>query len=137
MNVLAELVLKSYKPLELEEGMLFINKIVRTGFLELFELEEIPEDEEKFITLHGYPVEPYIIMLDENNSTIILATPDQIGWWYEEEDNEYRDLYLEDLNCIINDYEGMLEIVFEEEEGEIMLIEDKVLIKFVNQEEEE
>jgi hypothetical protein len=88
MYIDAELVLKSYKPLKLEEGMLFVNKIARTDAVELFILEEIPEDAETFLVTHGYPIELYIIqheLLNNTSTPVILATPEQIGWWdYEE-----------------------------------------------------
>jgi hypothetical protein len=76
----AEIVLKSYLPLELEEGMLFTNRIsvgVIEPYIELFKLEEIPEDPDTFMSKHGAPVQMWIIDGDDE----ILATPEQIGWW--------------------------------------------------------
>ena len=100
MYIDAELVLKSYKPLELEEGMFFVNKIVRTDDIELFILEEIPEDEETFLVTHGYPIELYVIqheLLNNTETPIILATPEQIGWWDDDDSDEFTEISLEKI----------------------------------------
>ena len=50
----AEISLSSYLPSELEVGMLFTNRIsvgVIDPYVELFELEEIPEDADAFINI--------------------------------------------------------------------------------------
>lgn len=52
----AEISLSSYLPDELQEGMLFINRIsvgVVEPYIELFELEEVPEDADAFMAKHG------------------------------------------------------------------------------------
>jgi len=48
----AEISLSSYLPDELQEGMLFTNRIsvgVVEPYIELFELEEVPEDADTFM----------------------------------------------------------------------------------------
>ena len=78
----AEISLSSYLPPELEEGMLFINRIsvgVIDPFIELFELEELPEDSDAFMAKHGCPVE--LLIIDESGN--LLASHDEIGWWDE------------------------------------------------------
>lgn len=110
MFALAELVLKSYKPVKLEPGMWFIQKF-RTGtrweHSELFELKQVPANEQEFIDKNGYPVEPYIIGEDDQ----ILAEPDEIGWWDEgEHTDEYRDITLKDINFILNEFDGEVAI---------------------------
>ena len=113
MFILAELVLKSYKPTKLEPGMWFVQKF-QTGtkweLSEVFVLDKVPQDEQDFINRNGYPVHPYIIGEDDE----ILAEPEEIGWWDEgEETDEYRDITINDINLIINDFDG--EIVIEGE----------------------
>jgi len=113
MFILAELVLKSYKPTKLEPGMWFVQKF-QTGtkweHSEVFVLDKVPQDEQDFINRNGYPVHPYIIGEDDE----ILAEPEEIGWWDEgEETDEYRDITINDINLIINDFDG--EIVIEGE----------------------
>jgi len=113
MFILAELVLKSYKPTKLEPGMWFVQKF-QTGtkweLSEVFVLDKVPQDEQDFINRNGYPVHPYIIGEDDE----ILAEPEEIGWWDEgEETDEYRDITINDVNLIINDFDG--EIVIEGE----------------------
>jgi hypothetical protein len=127
----AEIVLKSYLPLELEEGMLFINRIsvgIMEPYIELWELEEIPDDIDAFMSINGAPVELFVICDDE-----ILATHDEIGWWDEGEDtDELRDISLEDINFILRDCEGYVDIDIEEDTDDLIpvMYEDKIVLGF-------
>jgi hypothetical protein len=79
----AEISLSSYLPSELEEGMLFINRIsvgVIDPYVELFEIEEVPEDQDAFMAKHGAPVELVILINDGD----VIASHDEIGWWDDE-----------------------------------------------------
>jgi hypothetical protein len=133
----AEFVLMSYLPDELEEGMLFINRIsvgVMEPYIELFELKEIPEDPDEFMAKHGSPVQMWII--DDNED--VLATPEQIGWWDEGEHVEdYREITLDDINFIIRDLDGYVDIMIDdEEESPTPLIgEGKVILSLADDEE--
>jgi hypothetical protein len=125
----AEIVLKSYLPSELEAGMLFINRIsvgVIEPYVELFELEELPEDPDAFMAKHGVPVELAIIDDDED----LLATHDEIGWWDEgEHTDELRDITLDDINYLLRECEGYVDIQIEDEEDFfVVFIEDKVVL---------
>jgi hypothetical protein len=132
----AELVLKSYKPLELEEGMLFVNKIARTDVVELFILEELPDDEETFVVTHGYPMEPYIVFDAFSTTPIILAIPEQIGWWDDGDDvDDLREISIEEINNIISQFDGLLEIYLEDDDNPL-LVENKVMIRYLTDEEE-
>jgi hypothetical protein len=131
----AELVLKSYKPLKLEEGMLFVNKIARTDVVELFILEEIPDDEETFVVTHGYPMEPYVVFDAFSTTPIILAIPEQIGWWDDVDDvDDLREISIEEINNIINQFDGLLEIYLEDDDP--LLVENKVMLRYLTDEEE-
>ena len=71
----AEFAIESYLPDELQEGMLFINRIsvgVVEPYVELFELEELPEDHDAFMAKHGAPVE--LVIIDDEEE--ILASHD-------------------------------------------------------------
>jgi hypothetical protein len=129
----AEISLSSYLPSELEEGMLFINRIsvgVIEPYIELFELEEIPDDMDEFMAKHGAPVE--LIIIDENNN--VLARHDEIGWWDEGEDtDEYRDVTLDDINYLLQEFEGYVDIEYDE--YGVVFIEDKVVLSLVPDEE--
>ena len=138
MYIDAELVLKSYKPLKLEEGMRFVNKIARTNAVELFILEEIPDDEETFLVTHGYPIELYVIqheLLNNTETPIILATPEQIGWWDDDDSDEFTEISLEKINNIISQFTGLLEIYIDEETNAPLLVENKVVLKYLTDEE--
>ena len=129
----AEISLSSYLPSELEVGMLFINRIsvgVIEPYIELFELEEIPEDPDAFMAKHGAPVE--LVIIDENNN--VLARHNEIGWWDEGEDtDEYRDVTLDDINYILQEFEGYVDIEYDE--YGVVFIEDRVVLSLVPEEE--
>jgi hypothetical protein len=124
----AEIVLKSYLPLELEEGMLFVNRIfigVVEPYVELWQLEEIPEDIDEFMAKHGAPVE--LLIIDEDGN--VLATDEEIGWWDEGEDtDELRDITLDDINLVLRAWEGYLAIEIDEETETPVIMEDKVVL---------
>jgi hypothetical protein len=135
----AEIVLKSYLADELEEGMLFTNRIsvgVIEPFIELFELEEIPEDPDAFMAKHGCPVELAIVDEDEN----VLASHEEIGWWDEgEHTDELRDITLDDINYILRELDGYVDIETDDEEEFIdpIIIEGRVVLALMPEELEE
>lgn len=135
MWVPAEIALKSYLPPELEVGMLFANKIsvgVIEPYVELFELEELPEDADAFMAKHGAPVE--VIIIDPDNGNV-HATQDYIGWWDDGDDvDEYREVTLDDINYLLREFEGYVDIEFDDDE-DIIIIEDKVVLSLVPDEE--
>ena len=124
----AEIVLRSYLPPELEVGMLFTNRIsvgVMEPYIELFELEEIPEDPDAFMAKHGVPVELAII----DNDGELLATHDEIGWWDEgEHTDELRDITLDDINYILRELDGYVDVEYDEVEDDFVIIDDKVVL---------
>lgn len=127
----AEFVLKSYLPDELKVGMLFANRIcvgVLEPYIELFDIEEIPEDQDAFMAKHGAPIE-LGILIDEKD---IVATHDQIGWWDEgEESDEYREITLDDINYLLREFDGCVDIDIDIDDESIVLIEDKVVLSFM------
>ena len=129
----AEIAVKSYLPPELEVGMLFVNRIsvgVIDPFIELFELEELPEDPDAFMSRHGVPIE--LAIIDESGN--LLASHDEIGWWDEGDDSdEYRDITLEDINYLLREFDGYVDIEYDEDEG-VTIIEDKVVLSLVPEE---
>ena len=130
----AEISLSSYLPPELEVGMLFVNRIsvgVMDPFIELFELEELPEDPDAFMSKHGCPVE--LAIIDENEN--LLASHDEIGWWDDgEHTDELRDITLDDINYLLREFDGYIDIEYDEDEG-IVFMEDKVVLSLVPDEE--
>ena len=132
----AEIAVKSYLPPELEVGMLFINRIsvgVIEPFIELFELEEIPEDPDAFMAKHGCPVE--LLIIDEDGD--LLASHNEIGWWDDgEHSDEYRDITLDDINYLLREFDGYVDIQIEDEEDFfVVFIEDKVVLSLQPDEE--
>lgn len=127
----AEIVLKSYLPLELEEGMLFVNRIfigVVEPYVELWELEEIPEDMDDFMSKNGAPVE--LAIIDDEGR--VIATHDEIGWWDEGEDtDELRDVTLDDINYILRELDGYVDIEYDEIDDDFVVYEDKIVLSIV------
>jgi hypothetical protein len=134
-----EISFSSYLPDELEEGMLFINRIsvgVIEPYIELFELEEIPEDMDEFMSKHGAPVD--ILIIDDGD---IIASHDQIGWWDEGDDtDELRDITLDDINYILRELEGCVDIQIEDDDEDAfipVMYEDKIVLSLVPDDDEE
>jgi hypothetical protein len=122
----AEISLSSYLPKELEEGMLFINRIsvgVIEPYIELWELEEVPEDMDEFMSKNGAPVE--LVIIDDEGG--ILASHDEIGWWDEGVDSdEYRNITLDDINYLLRELDGYVDI--QVDEYGVVLLEDRVIL---------
>ena len=131
----AEISLSSYLPPELEVGMLFINRIsvgVMDPYIELFELEEVPEDADAFMAKHGAPVQ--LVIIDDEGG--ILASHDEIGWWDDGDDSdEYRDVTLDDINYLLRELDGYVDI--EVDEYGVIHIEDKVILTLAPEEDDE
>ena len=130
----AEFAIESYLPDELEVGMLFTNRIsvgVIDPYIELFELEDIPEDLDAFMAKNGAPVK-IIIVDDEAN---VIATHDEIGWWDDGDDtDEYREVTLDDINYLLRELDGYIDIEVDENYG-VVLIEDRVVITLASEDE--
>lgn len=134
----AEIAVKSYLPPELEVGMLFTNRIsvgVIEPFVELFELEEIPEDPDVFMAKYGVPVKLGILINDKD----IIATHEEIGWWDEgEHTDELRDITLDDINYLLREFDGYVDIEIDDEEEDSVypiIMEGKVVLSLVPDEE--
>ena len=130
----AEISLSSYLPDELQEGMLFTNRIsvgVVEPYIELFELEEVPEDADAFMAKHGAPVE--LVIIDDEGD--LLASHDEIGWWDDGDDSdEYRDVTLDDINYLLRELDGYVDILVDDEYGPILL-EDRIILSLAPEDE--
>jgi hypothetical protein len=114
MHHIAEIVLKSYMPKQLEIGMWFITKInpgTLKEYTEIWALNTHPRETlEEFIVKNGAPVEPYLIY-DEQ----VLAEPHEIGWWDEGDHvDELRDIELADINFILSEWDGFVDVEIDE-----------------------
>ena len=126
-----EIVLKSYLPFTLEEGMLFVNRIsvgIMEPYVELWALEEVPEDADAFMATNGAPVELFIIDDDEE----LLATEEELGWWDEgQHTDELREISLDDINYLLRECDGYIDIEIsdETEDPGVILFEDRVILR--------
>jgi hypothetical protein len=138
----AELVYKNYMPDELTSGMLFM-KILHPGtvkeLVELWTLDRVPQDKDKFLSENGAPVELFII--DEEGE--ILAEPDEIAWFdLGEAFMTLTDISLKELNIILNEHDGLVEIEINDEDYEEGYVSptlqmDKVTLRFLTDYDEE
>jgi hypothetical protein len=146
MFIEALMVFKSYKPLKLEKGMLFL--VQQPRFKEIVKLDRVPANEEEYVKINGYPVEPYIIDLVNPNLSqdeVIFATPDQIGWFDEGEwCDELCDIEVRHFNRIIEGYDGyvLIEVDYDEEADDEdmlspVLYNNKVTISYADLEDED
>ena len=130
----AEISLSSYLPSELEEGMLFVNRIsvgVIDPYIELWELEKVPDDMDEFLAKNGAPVE--ILIIDDQGQ--ILASQDEIGFWDDGDDvDEYRDVTLDDINFLLRELDGYVDIEFDE--YGVFIIEDRVVLSLAPEEDD-
>ena len=123
MYILAKLVFEHYIPEQLEKGMWFKQRIKDIIYGRIYEYDRIfemnaslpmsPEDFDSFIQMHGYPVKPKIVSITANpdDKADVLATDEQIGWWDDgPQSDELRDIELKDINLVLQEEDGILEI---------------------------
>jgi hypothetical protein len=135
----AEIVLKSYLPTELEEGMLFVNKIsvgIMDPYIELWELDDdIPEDIDLFMSTNGAPVNLFIVDGDGD----IIANPEEIGLWdIGEESDELYEISLEEINFLLREFDGAVEIQLDEDDEEFYIpiyYDEQVVLRVPNYDE--
>lgn len=135
-HAIARLKFRNYKPLVIDKDMLFhthnyegASVIYQVGYVP-------PTEQETFIQLNGYPVEPYI----ELDGEIVAEGQEMIGWFdVGEHSDELSDITLRQMNTIVQNYDGwmLLEVevfdVIEDESLEEILpitIEGKVVISY-------
>jgi hypothetical protein len=132
-----ELAFRSYEPAHLKVGMHFLSKIT-VGIIEpqanFFTLEHVPEDEELFMSLYGAPVKLIIVSLDGEEG--VLATNKEIGWFEDSEKMVLHHITDQEINKIINEYDGKMDLECTED-GDIILYEGKVIISYLSSPEEE
>jgi len=141
MYIEAQMVFKSYAPLKLEKGMLFL--ISQGRDFQLRQLDVVPQDEQEYLKLNGYPVEPYIMEMGNPNlkEEVVLATPEQIGWFDEGEwSDELCDIEIKHFNRILEGYDGwvLIEMMETEDEDELtpVIYNNKVTIAYADLEDE-
>lgn len=150
MYILAKLIFQSYIPKEIKKGMLFKQRISEVIYGNVYEYDRIYQiqmdqmDYDGYTAANGMPVKPVIVSITANpdDNADILATDDQIGWWDEgPQSDELRDIELKDINLVLQEDDGMLEIEVKfhitddgEELIEPVLYMDKVTIRSVSDE---
>lgn len=137
-----ELAYRSYIPEKLEKGMLFVN-ILHQGTvkesIEVWTLERPESNKDDFMAKHGAPIELYV-MDDEGD---VLAEPEEIAWFdLGESFTTLTDISLKEINIILNDFDGIVELeiddeAYEEEDVISPLLQDgKVTLRFLTDDED-
>ena len=149
MFILAKLIFKSYMPKRLEAGMWFkkdhsdvvYGKVY--NYFTIYELKETPYDMYEYMSVHGAPVEPFIVMpmMNPDSPQEVLATPEQIGWWDQgDTSDDLEELTVQLINTYIYGEDGengdiALEVLdTQDEEGihrNVVFFHDKVTIRHV------
>jgi hypothetical protein len=139
----ARLELINYIPTELKVGMFFTNTLYNADkerYFELWQLADVPADEYdemEFFLINGYPVLLEIFLEDEMFPFVLS---DQIGWFDKGEYcDEYSDISLEELNTILRECDGWLEVAIDElDEEEFPLLftfDGKCIIRYLTDDE--
>lgn len=142
MYISAKIVFRNYGPLKLEQGMWFISKQTDVvygkvyEYLQLHELNHVPHDKDSYININGFPVEPYIVALNQNpdDKETVLVQPEQIGWFVDGYTGGHP-IDIKDFNYILENYEGEICIEVEDTESDDTddmkpaLLDGKVIIR--------
>lgn len=138
----AELAYRNYMPDELESGMLFM-KILHQGTIkesiEVWTLDRVPQDKDRFLSENGAPIELYV--MDEEGE--LLAEPEEIAWFdLGEAFMTLTDISLKEINIILNEYDGLVEIEISDEDYEEGYVSpsyqmDKVTLRFLTEYDED
>jgi len=144
MWIAVQLAYHHYSPDDIKNDTLFMNRINYSTDKEIIELWTLDDDMlslleyDNIIENYGYPVLPYLI--DENNK--IIAEPDQLGWWDAGDiTDELIPFGIKEMNFIMQEFDGLLEIFVDEElleknEIEPIFEEGLVIMRFLTEDEE-
>jgi hypothetical protein len=110
-----------YQPEDLLAGMWFMNSLypgTDREFVELWLLEEdiIEEEYDNFVAKNGFPVEPMVTleMGNPDEPDLIVAYSPEIGWVHQDDDS-IREFDIDDANWIIQNNDGKISILIDEE----------------------
>lgn len=114
--------------------MLFITSVDDEAYV--FQLPSLISNEEQFVEINGYPVEPYIVHLGNPNLNdgFVISGPENIGWFDEgDHSDELSDIEPKHYNIILNDFGGRVDVEVDEE-GELILYANKITIRCAQEE---
>ncbi len=124
------IIMESYQPDILFIGQYFIMPYE----FEIYQLNHIPKESiEEYVEKHGFPIK--FKLVEEGNPNLndhqVVATHEQIGWWDEDVDSDdLSDINITQLNYILNEQAGLvnIEVEFDEETNNYIptLYENKI-----------
>jgi uncharacterized protein YktA (UPF0223 family) len=102
-----------YQPEKIEKGMWFINSLypgTDREFVEIWELEEDIEenDYDKFFSKNGFPIDVLLTIEVDNPNELddVIAYSEDIGWFYDNDEELMEIVNIKILNNIIQLYES-------------------------------
>lgn len=123
----AELTLINYIPDELSPGMLFVSDI--NDVLTLYAIKKPIEITKDFIEKNGLPVKMYIVVNTEDLQLSEELTANSLFDF--EKLDYYNPTSFKELNIILNECEGMLEVMLNEELTDYEKVDNNFIIKFL------
>ena len=122
---LYQLVWKNYIPKSLEIGMWYISRYVNQVYM----LDKVPQNQEEYIRDNGYPIE--LMLSDENDNVVLHLQENDVAWWDEGDHvEEFRTITIKDINSILEDVDGYISVLIDDETEEIVLEEGKPILTF-------
>jgi len=121
----------SYMPTKLKVGMAFLSRLdigVTQTLWNYFTLEEVPEDEQMFMSVHGAPVHMFIT--DEEGGSI--SDKSGIGWFHSDDTEELHPITDYEINRILNEYDGFMDVECDFD-GNVLYYEDKIIISYLSE----
>ena len=127
----AELVLVNYIPEEIVLGMFFVRELTN-GEQELFTITKTIHDFNYFIEQNGYPVKLFINT--EIDDDVLLSEELHLNSVFDfEKLDYYNSTSLKELNTILNEFEGILEIMLNEDATDYEKIDNNFIIRYLTE----
>lgn len=141
-----ELVMQYYQPDKISPNTLFMNihypgtdrefvsvYPLGSATMDLFEKGMVIPDD------FGQPVQPHLLDFDKRWT---VTSPDEFGWFDHPDHEEYQPFTYKEMNIILDHFDGICEILIDEENYENdfiqpLYVDDKVVIRGSQPEEED
>lgn len=137
MYIPVEIKFKSYLPLHIEKGTMFLIGVLDYKYLYKIDVSVKDVDKDTVLKSLGAPVE-FSICDDEGNE---IAAHHEVGWFDEDPDvKELRPITIEDINTILKDYDGLAELRivdyhFTHDSSIVpVFVSEKIVLKLLSQE---
>lgn len=132
-----KLILINYVPNELRKGLLFASTLFPNTEKQRMEVwaheSRTHLSATEFFEIHGFPVEMKLL----TEEGLEIASGEQLAWWDDNDSSSenLKDMTLNEVNTILNDYEGVVDILIDEDYYSLgnvvpLIAMDKVVLRF-------